>query len=45
MVCINVLELLLDEAALPRGMEVRYNQRHHFMLVVLQSFNSVFSVL
>lgn len=42
MVCINVLELLLDEAALPRGMEVRYNQKDHFMLKVLHSFISVF---
>lgn len=42
MVCINVLELLLDEAALPRGMEVKYNQKDRFMLVVLHSFIGVF---
>lgn len=35
MVCFNVLELLLDEAAMPRGMEVRvYPDRtgEHFLL-------------
>lgn len=35
MVCFNVLELLLDETAMPRGMEVRI-QSEHFMLGVPQ---------
>lgn len=42
MVCINVLELLLDETALPRGMEVRHSQEDRFMLAVSQSVISVF---
>lgn len=37
MVCFNVLELLLDETAMPRGMEVRDLPKTFFILSVYQS--------
>uniref|UniRef100_A0AAQ5XJE6 Limb development membrane protein 1 like n=1 Tax=Amphiprion ocellaris TaxID=80972 RepID=A0AAQ5XJE6_AMPOC len=47
MVCFNVLELLLDETAMPRGMEVRILQKRtckHVMYGMQQVAISVYSV-
>lgn len=43
MVCFNVLELLLDEKAMPRGMEVRIQPERTFSCYLCCSQSSVFT--
>lgn len=43
MVCFNVLELLLDEKAMPRGMEVRVRPERTFHAACAKEMSFVFA--